>query len=325
MNLDFHDDCWSHNDDDWRRSLTEMLVMVKLHEQHAVLAAPTAMLQWCDQHLRLFSDYFRTRLAAAQPRAKGLNIRISPNGANSVTGPPPWDLNAEAARDIVGRPLRLFLENDESDLRFVASTVPSFSMWRDRGWVEPVMGGGSPMKAKIEAASADSLERWRTFFMFDSDRLHPDELVPGWTPPGGDGCQGHQFESACAAMPRERWHRLERRSIENYLPPVLLQTVKPATTASLTSTAVGGMARHYNMKRGLAGDGVSPANPAKIVRAARNKGFWLSLPPSDVAALETGFGDGIANEFSSIPPHHPWPADVIAEMTALADALQDAM
>lgn len=325
MILDFDDTCWSHNDDDWRRSLIETLVLVKRLEQHAVLATPAEMLTWCGQHLTLFVEYFKTRLTSAQPRTNALTIRISPTGASTVNGAPPWGLTAEAASAIISRPFRLVLENNESDLGFVKSTVPRFSTWQDRGWLEPIMGGGSPMEAEINSTSADVVGRWRTFFLFDSDRLHPTELAPSWTPPGGDGCQGHKFEVACTGMPRERWHRLERRSIENYLPPSVLSPIGSATTATLFGSSVGAMARFYNMKNGLGGDGISPADPKKAVRSGRSLGFWTSLSQADVTALESGFGKNISSQFSNVPTHHPWPADVIAEMNALADALQDAM
>lgn len=325
MILDFDDACWSHHHDDWRRSLVEILVVVKLHDQHAVLADPAVMLPWCAKHLPLFADYFRTRLAVAQPRANGLTIRVSPTGAQVVAGHPPWDLNAEAAREVVGRPLRLVLENDSADRLFVEATVPRFATWCAKGWIQPEMGGGSPMKAKIESASSHALERWRTFFMFDSDRLHPSELAAGWTPPSGDGCQGHIFEVACAAMPTERWHRLSRRSIENYLPPAVLQTDKPATTASLVSAAVGLMAHYYNMKKGLYGDEFKSDGSQNTTRWARTQAFWSNLQPQDLAALKDGFGRSVSDHFSNVPQYHPWPPDVTAEMNALADALQDAM
>ena len=242
-----------------------------------------------------------------------------------MTGPPPWNLSAESARDLVNRPLRLVLENNESDRLFVQSTVPSFSAWCARDWIIPEMGGGAAMESEIRRISADAVGRWRTFFLFDSDRLHPAEFDEGWTPPNGDGCQGHNFEMACAAIPSERWHRLERRSIENYLPLSVLSPIEPTATTALFSAAVGRMACFYNMKKGLTGDGVSPPNPSKTVRAARSQGFWTSLTAADVQALEAGFGRHVIEEFNNVPAAQPWPADIIAEMNALADALQDAM
>lgn len=325
MILEFSDACWSHNDDDWRRSLAELLFTVKRNEQHAALANHTAMLAWCSQHLPLFTDYFRTRIAAAQPRANALTITISPTGTPAVNAPPPWDLNAEAARYVVERPLRLVLENDSADRSFVEATVPRFGAWCANGWIQTEMGGGSAMKAKIHLAAADMVTKWRTFFMFDSDRLHPVELAAGWRPPRNDGCQGYEFEQACRNMPAVRWHRLERRSIENYLPTAVLEPLNAAATDSLTRPAVEPMAPYYNMKKGLDGDEFTPQGLPNRARWARTRDFWSTLHPTDNAALRGGFGRNVSDEFANVPPNHAWPPDVVREMNALADALQDAM
>lgn len=325
MILDFDDSCWLHDDDDWRRSLIRMLVLINGHEQHAVLATPDSMIAWVGQHLPLFVDYFKARLTAAQPRARALSIRVSPNGSKVVGGAPPWDLTADAARQVIEQPLRLVLENNDSDRLFVESTIPQFSNWRTRNWISPEMGGGTAMALEIAKTSSDPIQRWRTFFLFDSDRLHPDELSPNWNPPAGDGCQGHQFEVACAQMPVERWHRLDRRSIENYLPSAVLASIEPGAAATLFSASVGSMALFYNVKRGLAGDGVSPLDAKKVVRASRSQNFWTSLDAAEVKALEAGFGPHISSKFSNVPSNHSWPADVTTEMDALAASLQDSM
>lgn len=325
MIISFDDSCWSLDNDNWKRSLTEVLVLLVLRSQHAVLADPDSMLNWCEEHLPLYVEYFRARLASAQGRANALRINVSPTGAAAVAGNPPWNLTAEATCELVNRPLRLVLENDTSDRLFVESTVSSFSGWCSNGWLTPAMGGGSAMEHDITATAGDVVARWRTFYLFDSDRLHPSELAAGWAPPGGDGCQGHRFEVVCAGMPRERWHRLERRSIENYLPQLVLQGVNPTATSTLFGSSVGTMAHFYNIKRGLAGDGVSPPNPNKAIRANRCHGFWTALPAIEISSLETGFGASISDEFQHVPSTHAWPADVLREMDALSEALQDAI
>lgn len=326
MIVEFNDACWSLQTALWQDSLVELLVLLKRRDQHAVLASPNLLLPWCQQHLPTFAQYFKTRLAAAQPRSKAMTVRVSPTGASNINGAPPWDITASAAADIVDQhSLRLILENNESDLRFVSSTLPSFRQWERDGWIEPVMGGGSAMAAEIQAVSNDPVRRWRTFFMFDSDRLHPNELHSAWNPPGGDGCQGHVFEQACAGLPQGRWHRLSRRSIENYLPDSVLSPVDPTATATLFSASVGPMAHFYNMKTGLSGDGVHPPNPKKTVRASRSQSFWSQLSQAQVGHLEKGFGKRISEAFTNVPNNYAWPAPVVAETSALADALQDAM
>lgn len=325
MILDFDDTCWTHDCDEWKRGLIELLVLLANRQQHALLAVPDLMLGWCGSFLHLHTEYFKTRLASAQVRANALRIRIAPNGGSQVVGAPPWSLTARAAFAIVNQPLRLVLENDQSDRLFVESTVPAFSTWCSNGWIEPVMGGGSHMKNKIDAASVLPVDRWRTFYLFDSDRLHPTELDANWVPPGGEACMGHVFERACVAMPARRWHQLERRSIENYLPPSLLATRNAATSAALFDASVGSMMYFYNFKAGLAGDGVHPPAPRPTVRASRSQGFWTALPAASLAALERGFGKAVAEEFNNVPANQAWPASVIVEMSNLSDALQDAI
>lgn len=283
------------------------------------------MLNWCTQYLNFHVDYFRTRLSSGQPRANAVTIQVSPNGSSEVTAPPPWNLTAKAAYELINRPLKLVLENDLSDRFFVESTVPLFSQWCSDGWIAPAMGGGSPMAKDITSTGADMVARWRTFYMFDSDRLHPTELSQGWTPPQGDGCQGYQFEVACSLMPIGRWHRLGRRSIENYLPESILSAKNSDTTSALLGSVIGNMAHYYNFKMGLAGDGIYPKDQKKLVRASRSHNFWSSLPQNLHDALENGFGKNIADEFKNIPQNHSWPPAVIAEMSILSDALQDAM
>lgn len=325
MIIDFDDICWSHADVEWKRSLVDLLALLANRPQHAVLAVPDLMLPWCCEHLALHVDYFKTRIASAQARANALKIQITPSGQSAVNVPPPWALTARAAYEVVNQPLRMVLENDQSDRIFVESTVPSFASWCQKGWVEPVMGGGSEMGKKILASGADLTARWRTFYLFDSDRLHPTELHATWAPPGGDGCQGYVFEQACTQMPPERWHRLDRRSIENYLPQAILAARNAATSTALFDVQVGVMAHFYNFKKGLGGDGVHPIAPNKQIRAARSQGFWTSLPMSNVNALQTGFGTNVAEEFNNVASNHVWSSDIVSEMNDLGDAIQDAI
>lgn len=306
-------------------SLVEVLALLAIRQQHSILADSSLMLPWCQLHMPSHADYFRVRLASSQNRANSMAVAVSPTGQDTVIGEPPWCTTALAARDLVNRPLRVVLENDFADRLFVEATLPSFSQWCEKGWITPAMGGGSAMAKDIAISSADNVLKWRTFYLFDSDRLHPTELTTGWSPPGGDSCQGHSFERACANLPPKRWHRLERRSIENYLPEAVLSTLNPATSSTLFGQSVGNMAHFYNVKSGLSGDGVSPPNAKQAIRAGRSQGFWNALSPQEVSALEGGFGRNVSHEFHNVPSTHAWSADILTEMDALAEALQDAI
>ena len=85
------------------------------------------------------------------------------------------------------------------------------------------------------------------------------------------------------------------------------------------------MVHFYNFKKGLAGDGIFPPSIKQVARAARSQGFWTALPVNDINTLQSGFGSSISKEFGNVPGNFPWPADVLAEMYKLADALQDAI
>lgn len=325
MNIEFDDACWEHDDDDWRRSLAKLLMALEAQAQHAVLADQQGLLDWCVTYLPLFVDYFRTRLAQAQPRPKGLEVTVAPSGADLISGAPPWNLLALPTLALVTRPLRMVLENNNSDLAFIQATLPRFRTWKDKGWVVPEMGGGSAMMADIQQTAADGLLRWRTFYLFDSDRLHPDELLSGWSAPSGDGCQGYVFERACTSMPATHWHRLNRRSIENYLPMSILHTVDAGTATALADPAVGQMVNFYNMKYGNMGDSATRAKTPNSIRIARSKGFWTSLPQPLQDALGRGFGEKVSENFAHLSPTHAWPADISSEVTALEERLQDVM
>lgn len=325
MNITFEDDCWSHKDSLWQKSLLSLLTLLEMRQQHAVLANPSLMVDWCNTNLPLYTAYFKARLSSAVSRTNSLKINISPTGASVIAINPPWILTAGAAWELINAPLRVMLENDNSDNTFLESTISKFSIWRSDNWIDVGKGGGSAMENDIKTVSTDIVKKWRTFFMFDSDRLHPDELAAGWNPPSGDGCQGHKFEVLCSSIPRERWHRLKRRSIENYLPEIVLNVSNPTTAATLFGASIGEMAHFYNVKNGLRGDGIHPLNPAKSIRAGRCKGFWTSLPSNYITSLEAGFGTKVFDNFCAVPPSHAWSADVLCEMDTLAQALLDAI
>ncbi|MBK9646173.1 MAG: hypothetical protein IPO67_13650 [Deltaproteobacteria bacterium] len=183
------------------------------------------------------------------------------------------------------------MENDLSDRRFVAASIPAFQTWESSEWIEAVNGGGSHLLNIIDHVKQRPDSRWRTFFLFDSDRLHPDELSADWRLPGGDRCQGFEFERRCAeipaAMPKTRWHRLNRRSIENYLPNTLLQNVDLSAAQALASGEVGEMAKFYNMKHGPKVTPIaSKDGTTNVIRRGRSKGEWERLPSDSKLPVE---------------------------------------
>lgn len=336
MNIYFEDSCWEATQD---AHLLRLLTTLERRDQHGIFADVTRLSHWCQQQMPGYVELLQLRIAKNVPRTNAIKLYICPTGAAQITQDPPWTLNAEAALPLIDQGLKLFLENNESDWRFLCALHPEIYKWKVKGWIDVQMGGGSAMKTTIEHTSQAIDLKWRHFFMFDSDRLHPDELDLSWTVPSGDGCQGFQFERACAHIPQRHWHRLNRRSIENYLPFPLLRTSKATCATALENPAVKNfvlkraegapvqwdMSKFYNMKKGLNGDGIHPPNSNKAKRAARSQAFWSNLSPSLKNDLENGFSDNIAEEFKNIPPNFAWPNDISDEIETFISLLQDAL
>lgn len=327
MNVTLEDSCWARHDQGWSLSLSLLLVELAQHPHHQLSADAVLLREWCRERIPTFSDLLETRLISSNLRSKSIDIRVTPEGKDAVLGPPPWTLMPDATRTLVEAPLQLYLENDESDWGFISAVDRRAGDLLSRKSLQKFHGGGSDMTKKIEKAGGDAVLRWRTFFMFDSDRLHPDELHPDWTTPRGDGCQGLEFAKACREqnLSSASWHMLRRRSIENYLPTALLTELSPACTETLLSASVGNMRHHYNMKFGLEGDGIWPQNPDKLNRASRTRGAWDALSADDKQRLRTGYGKKVAEQFKDVPSEHRWEPEVIDEVGKIIEALLDAV
>lgn len=327
MNIVIADAAWDVDDSSWETQLGSLLIELLQHPSHSVDADAGLLLKWCDRRIPLYVEELRALLLRSNPRANACEFTVQPDGSAQLVGSPPWRLTAAAAFPLVRQPLRLFLENDDADWSFLCSVVTSIASLKARAALEVMHGGGSDLLRKIADAGADHMKRWRSFFMFDSDRLHPDELAEGWTAPSGDGCEGYQFQVACteADIPRSRWHMLRRRSIENYLPESVLSQEKPDCASVLFSTRVGEMRHYYNVKKGLKHDGIWPPDPKKTVRASRSLSRWDALSPEDKNFLQAGFGPTVADRFKTLPRAQRWDADILAEGEAIASALLDAI
>lgn len=327
MNVILADSCWSRTDSAWVHEFCEILVALGRRAHHPIAGDSALMEKWCQSQIPAYIEILTARLLGSTLRSNAIQITIAPNGHSNVAGSPPWTLTAQAALPLVERPLSVFLENDESDFLFLRSLSAGIDGLVGSRAVEIIHGGGSNMQTKIVRAGSHVLTQWRSFFVFDSDRLHPVELAPGWGPPGGDGCQGHIFETACTAqkMPKSRWCMLRRRSIENYLPLDVLAVRDAGCASVLFSPQVGSMLHHYNMKKGLKGDGIWPADPRKTIRASRTQGAWDVLPETSKDGLQSGFGPDVAEEFRNVSPTHQWESDILAEADAMFAALYDAL
>ena len=327
MNIVISDAAWFVEERNWETQLGTLLIELLQHPSHSVDADAGVMIKWCEGRIPLYAEELRALLLRSNPRANACEVTVHPDGSALLAGPPPWCLTASAALPLIRQPLRLFLENDDADWSFLCSVATCIAGLKTRAALEVMHGGGSELKRKIVDVGADDMKKWRSFFLFDSDRLHPSELDSGWRTPSGDGCEGYQFQVACtiANIPSTRWHMLRRRSIENYLPQRVLEIEKPDCASVLFSANIGEMLYFYNMKDGLEGDGIWPPNPRKPVRSRRSQSRWDALSADEKNSLRAGFGKNIADKFKSLPKNQSWDAEILAEGVVIASALLDAI
>lgn len=329
MKVIIEKDCWTCEDTEWRADLVGLLDALRVHKQHSVQARVVSLKEWCAKEAPSLLGSLLSRVNQSQPRADAVELRVHPDGVTSVASDPPWRLHATTAASLVRQPLQLYLENDEHDANFLRAVLPELTQWESAKLIKMEHGGGSHMTTTIKRVAQDRAARWRTFFLFDSDRLHPDELDRGWREPGGDGCQGWRTQRACDKnnVPRSRRHQLNRRSIENYLPPSLLSQRDEFRAEALYSSTVGSMAWFFNLKMGFQHDLFAKGDPERPnpIRAARSRGFWTSLPEEIQAALRQGFGEDVAKLFLQVPTDQAWPPDVRDEVAKLHIALLDAL
>ena len=186
---------------------------------------------------------------------------------NSIWEDPLAELTLDDALSVLNEPLGILLENAENDWHFLCGIMRPSDRERiqhavKKSWAEPVHGGGSTLIKQLTSRTSTLAKGLRTFVVFDSDRLHPDECVATWTPdrPGKRpaACQAFGWEQVVQQQLPQRYWMLRRRFIESYMPQAEL------VQASSTNThpdAVAAFARlskdgrwYFNMKEGFAGD-----------------------------------------------------------------------
>ena len=219
---------------------------------------------------------------------------------------------------LLDHPLGLLVENAANDWHFLRRMMRASERQRlqyavSRRWVEVLHGGGADLVPRLHDRASTPEGALRTFVLFDSDRRHPDELDSSWTPTLSEACQGFLNEAAAKAKVADRYWRLNRRSIESYLPRAELE-IKVSNTQGVPTGAVDVFFRmqpearwYFNMKKGLNGD-----RPAE--NAHRSKNLYAGLTPADRDALCTGFGRNAADQFGeSSSVDFTWDNDAVLE------------
>jgi hypothetical protein len=143
-------------------------------------------------------------------------LRVADRKQSHWEGTPP-ELTPEDAARVLALPLLLVLEDRQADKHFLRCVLPpprreELRAALERGWIRAEHGGGlGNMKKYVESLRDEPAERMRVWVLFDSDAQQPAQ-------PSRDS---EALKTTCTATALSH-HQLQRRSIENYLPPEAL-------------------------------------------------------------------------------------------------------
>ena len=219
------------------------------------------------------------------------SIYVTPEQHSEWDRAPPR-LSVRDLVQFISLPFRILLEDNVSDrgflLKMATSDQRNFFVSRETdGHIVFEHGGGITSMARRVATIRerdDHQSRLSVWAMFDSDALQP--MQPS--------SQSESLKDKCvqAQIPH---HRLERRSIENYLP---MNAISSWAYARRTEREARFLAllelndvqrNHYNFKHGFLGDAGRPAPGSGEL--------YNGLSGKTIAALQRGLGAGIANLF----------------------------
>lgn len=232
-----------------------------------------------------------------------LSVQVEATAPEPQWAPPRLRLGMADTLKLLDEPLGLLLENNRNDWNFLLRLAPGAARTllqeaeQDRR-LEPLMGGGNTIVQQMEARAAHSpARRARTFVLFDSDRLHPDELHPDWpkqAPEHAEICGAVKYEECARTYFPDQHHRLMRRFIESYMPlDALKKWCEPAGSGNDSNARLRAFERFqhltepqrwfFNMKSGFQGD-----NDPK--ERARQKDLYGDIDPNTAQELQSGFG-----------------------------------
>lgn len=231
-------------------------------------------------------------------------IHVIQSGA-AIWADPIATLNLDDALEVLRESLGVFVENSANDWHFLCKIMRPSERKRiqnaaKNGWVSALHGGGHTLLAQVESRTQNPAKALRTFVLFDSDRLHPDECAPGWTPvrPGQRqaACQAFEWEQVFQRQLAQRYWMLKRRFIESYMP---LSEIDAASSDRVHADAVEAFTRipktgrwYFNMKDGFAGD-------ENRHDKERCRDLFAQTSPQDRIALKNGFGSKLAHHYGT--------------------------
>lgn len=282
------------------------LLTLACEGRHAVLVDSTERLHaWLDT---IDSPTKSTYVSALELCARqaatfpddAATIHILPT-VNSTWEDPLAKLTLDDALSVLSEPLGILLENAENDWHFLCRIMRPSERERlqravQKCWAEPVHGGGSTLIKQLASRTKISAKGLRTFVVFDSDRLHPDECAAAWTPNRSVKCQAFEWEKVVRQQLPQRYWMLRRRFIESYMPQAELSRAASQNT-NTHPNAVEAFARltkagrwYFNMKKGFVGD---------EQHKERCRDLYNHINESDREALNNGFGSNLANHYNS--------------------------
>lgn len=295
-------------------------------DRHAVFFDPPSALEKClatfEQSSRIIYERaisLAARKASTFP-ADVATIRIE------VTMSSRWEdplavLPLREALAVLREPLGILLENADNDWNFLRGIMRRSERERmqravDEGWAAPLHGGGDTLQKQLEARLEVPRKGLRTFVMFDSDRLHPDELANTWTPvrPGHRpaACKAFEWEKLTRSKLPFRYWMLQRRFIESYIPKSELSKGASDKTPSGAVDAFYRMSRdarwYFNMKNGFDGDSKRHDKD----RCLELYKLIIATPDHDL--LKKGFGENLAEHYAeSTIREFDWDPDALHE------------
>lgn len=215
----------------WVADLTELLLAANRSPHQLVLEGgqrgQRAFAGWVTNHHPSLQTSFMDIVARGRsPRylrkPPAITVRVS-NDIDEVIDEHGKSASARSSRAkaLVQEPLKLWLENDESDAAFLRTIAPvgAFRDWlehaRDEEWIAFRHGSGSDLQNKLKAL--DPWERLRSWAMCDADTWEPDQRSSAVTTLE-KVCGSHPAKARDVCAPTVPLRVLRRRAIENYLP-----------------------------------------------------------------------------------------------------------
>lgn len=290
-------------------SLRLRLLIFNIEGRHRVVVSGTRpeFTAWLAQQSPNFQEAWATseelsaREAARDVSAQTIRVLLTP-AWNPAANVPEVDVVRAVA--LLEQPLRLYLESVNSDGDFLLCVAQIggrralLDRYRQANQLELVHGGGlGELETQLRRRlSEDPLVRLRMWVLFDSDSLRPN--APGRAPAAlSRFCQGRSV----------RFHRLERRAIENYLPNDSLQRWTEETFKQTEQDERKRRQRafsklrsdqrfHFNMKDGLSGDS-RRTDLVNRIDPATQRDLYDDLDAGTLEALQQGFGGSSSERF----------------------------